>query len=114
MALADILSALGVAVPADHDGACLRCGKPRSLRGDEEGLCIDCHDECSYFGDDGFEETARAELRAGRWFIQCGANHWKNSLVPEIQEHLPPDERAARPVSVWEALHPPQGRSEAG
>lgn len=105
----------GVRIPEGYDGACLRCGKPKNMRGDEEGLCIDCFDECSYMTlpNKGFEEGARAELAKGRWFIQSGENHWRGSLLTD----LPPDmlkamgvdpDASRKPISVFESINGPR------
>lgn len=110
-----LFSESGVRVPEGYDEACFRCGKPRNVRGDEEGLCIDCFDECSYMTSpgQGFEAGVRAELAKGRWFIQSGQNHWQGSLLPDIPEEMiesagiDPDEPRA-PISVFESINGPR------
>ncbi len=114
--LKSIFQESGIAVPPDHDDACFRCGKAAKYRSDMDGLCTDCNDECEYT-DAGYEETIRAELKKGTWFIQSGINHWHNSLLndlpPEFLVAVGVDPAVERnPVPVNEAINDPDAAAE--
>lgn len=113
--LQEIFGEFAVQVPPDYDGACFRCGKPRSMRGDEDGLCIDCFDECTYMTvpGEGYEAGVRTELKKGRWYVQSGQNHWRGSLLTDIPpvmlKEMGVDTSVQRqPVSVFESINGPQ------
>lgn len=111
---ADLLKEFGILVPENYDKACFRCGKPAGVRGDADGLCLDCHDECE-FTEAGFEGAVRAELGKGRWYIQSGENHWQNSLLQDIPSVIlegmgvDPDRAMPSPVPVFIAVSHPAG-----
>ncbi len=106
--LQELLTQLGVTVPPNWDGACFRCGKPRALRSNAQGLCLDCHDECTY-GPGGYAARVQEELQARRWFVQGAENHWHRSLLTSV---TPGDGPA--PMSVFDSVRGPmQNRPES-